>query len=915
MPSDRFQQIVEAFHAARDLAPEKRADFLNQRLGQDPELRGEVESLLAADGETAGFIEPPAQALATGGLLPDAPLPSLVGKRIGAFTLTRLIAAGGMGAVYEADQDHPRRQVAVKVMKAGLTSAEALKRFGYESEILARLRHPGIAQVFEAGTFDDGTGPVPYFAMELIPDATDLVAHAEVRDLGIQARLQLFTRVCEAVHHGHQKGVIHRDLKPANILVDAAGNPKIIDFGVARATDLDVAATTLHTQVGQIMGTLQYMSPEQWQADPGDLDTRSDVYALGMVLYELLSGKLPYDLTRAAIHEAARIVVEEPPRRPSTFLSLLRGDLETIILKALEKDRRRRYPSAADLGRDIHRYMNHEPIEARPPSLGYQLRMFALRNRALFAALVATFLILTAATGISITFAVQANQARTAEAERARSEIAARARADGLFEKGRTLARFVIFDFLGDLQKISGATRAEERLTRKILDYLDGLSREEGSDPGLERELAIAYQRMAGVLGGQDQKNLGDTRGALESYKKALAIYERLEATEPKNPRDRRNQAHLIRKIGNVLALGGDKAGAMKKYEVARARFEMLLDEATNRAPILRDLSFCSMDIGTLHKVSGRLEAAREEFRKVLALFEATVAAHPEDRIARRDLAIAHSLIGEIQEMEGNFEAAKTSYRKFMKYAEASRGKMPSSTTALRDVSVACIAAGDLFARTEDPESALKSFQKAVEIRKAVAAANPADVQARRDLAVAHQRLSNIHQFMKKLPEALVHAEKSLEIMENLVRTDPRNVGLNHSLWISQDLMGSILVDSGRTGEALPHLRKALEVARTMVKQDPANTVHRQGVAQAYLDLGNIHLQRPGKTASTDEILEEFRQAVSWFEKSRKALEEIGEFADLTADQKSLIRSIGKKIDLVEGSIRKLEALEKRGDG
>jgi tetratricopeptide (TPR) repeat protein/tRNA A-37 threonylcarbamoyl transferase component Bud32 len=343
--------------------------------------------------------------------------PPLTPKQIGRYHLKHVIGSGGMGTVYVAVQERPRRTVALKLMKAGIASRSALRRFEYESQILARLRHANIAQVYESGTHDDGTGRVPFFAMEYIPGAKTITAYAEDKELGTRQRLQLFAKVCDAVHHGHQKGIIHRDLKPGNILVDSCGEPKIIDFGVARATDSDIAVTTLQTDIGELIGTLQYMSPEQCEADPHDLDTRSDVYALGVVLYELLCGRLPYDVSRTAVHEAARVVRESKPARPSTINRTLRGDVETITLKAMEKDRARRYQSAGDLGQDIQRYLNNEPIEARPPSVIYQVRMFARRHRAAFGAIAAVFLALSAAFIVSAIFAVREARARSAEAE------------------------------------------------------------------------------------------------------------------------------------------------------------------------------------------------------------------------------------------------------------------------------------------------------------------------------------------------------------------------------------------------------------------------------------------------------------------------------------------------------------------
>ncbi len=299
---------------------------------------------------------------------------------IGHYRIIRLLGEGGMGAVYEAEQETPRRTIALKIIKPGHGSAALLRRFEKEAQALGRLQHPGIAQIYEAGTAETSWGLQPYFAMEFIHGKT-LREYVRDRQLTTPQRLELMVKVCEAVHHAHQRGLIHRDLKPGNIVVDETGQPKILDFGVARVTDSDMEATR-QTDLGQLVGTLAYMSPEQVLADPLELDTRSDVYALGVILYELLAGHLPYNISKARIDEAVQTIRNTDPASLSSINRTYRGDIETIVAKALEKDKERRYDSSADLAEDIQRHLTHQPIRARPPRASYQLQKFYRRHKA-----------------------------------------------------------------------------------------------------------------------------------------------------------------------------------------------------------------------------------------------------------------------------------------------------------------------------------------------------------------------------------------------------------------------------------------------------------------------------------------------------------------------------------------------------
>ncbi len=369
-----------------------------------------LDSLPAGSQNTLSLGSPSLASDGTARVLPAS---------IGRYRILRLLGEGGMGAVYEAEQEQPRRRVALKVIKAAWASPELIQRFEQESEALGRLHHPGIAQVYEAGAANSGFGLQPFFAMELIR-GTSLVAYANGERLNTRQRLALTIQVCEAVEHAHQRGIIHRDLKPGNILVDENGQPRILDFGLARFTDSD-AQGTRQTDVGQLLGTLAYMSPEQVLADPRAVDTRSDVYSLGLILYELLAGKLPYAIGRQ-LHDAVQTIREQDPVPLSSTSRSYRGDIEIIAAKALEKDKERRYASAADLAADLRRHLEDRPIMAQPPSATYQLRKLARRHKALVTGVAAVFIVLGAGGTASL---VEAARARKAERSALSAEQAA----------------------------------------------------------------------------------------------------------------------------------------------------------------------------------------------------------------------------------------------------------------------------------------------------------------------------------------------------------------------------------------------------------------------------------------------------------------------------------------------------------
>jgi len=553
--------------------------------------------------------------------------------KIGNYRIVRLLGEGGMGAVYEAEQDQPRRKVAIKVLKTAFASPELVRRFEREFQTLGRLHHPGIADIYEAGTADAGFGSQPFFAMEIVY-GLPLIAYANSEKLNTRQRLALMIKICEAVEHAHQRGIIHRDLKPANILVNDLGQPKILDFGLARVTDGDMQMTR-QTDMGQLVGTLAYMSPEQVMADPHALDTRSDVYALGVILYELLAGKLPYDVSRH-MTEIVKTIQQVDPAKLSSINRAYRGDIETIVAKALEKDKSRRYGSAAELAADIRRYLDDLPIAAQPASTTYQLQKFTRRNKALVVGAGVVLLTLVVGVVISTWQAVRARRAeRRAQAETATAQAVA--------------------DFLQkDLLSQAGADAQASPNTRpdpdiKVRTALDRAAERIGGKFANQPEVEASIRDTIG----QTYLDLGDFPAARKQYERALELQR--DTLGPKDPA-------TLKTIGLIAQIDEQQS---QYAEAESLLVKNLEDQRRILGPENPDTLFTLSHLGSAYWYEGKYAQAEATDKQVLDVQRRLFGADSAQLIPElNNISLVYRAEGKLKEAEQtNLQALDISRR------------------------------------------------------------------------------------------------------------------------------------------------------------------------------------------------------------------------------------------------------------
>jgi eukaryotic-like serine/threonine-protein kinase len=835
MTRERWQHIREILGQALETDDRERTRYLDEACGGDAELRAEVESLLEADEQasrdflTGRAIDHVANTVAGSRDADD----SLRGRRIGSYLVLEEIGHGGMGTVYRAVRadDQYSKQVAVKVVRGGLGDKLAIQRFKAERQILANLDHANIARLLDGGTTEDGR---PYVVMEFI-EGLPIDEYCNRRKLSLRARLKLFCTVCSAVAFAHQRLVIHRDIKPGNILVTEEGEPKLLDFGIAKILDHDQQSDGGEATVTMLrLMTPEYASPEQVRG--GVVTTSTDVYSLGVVLYGLLTGHRPYAAGSRTPHEMAQAVLDEEPERPSTLANRgdqrrLRGDLDNIVMKALRKEPERRYASVEQFSDDIRKHLEGLPVSARPDTLVYRSSKFARRHR-----------IAVIAAGLAVLALLGGMAATLREAYIARAE---RQLAEQRFNDVRKLANSLLFEVYDAIENLPGSTPARKVLVDRALEYLDKLATEAKGDLSLQnelalqRELATAYEKVGDVQGGFRSSNLGDPAGFVASYRKSLAIREAVLRGEPKDVQAQRELLRTHGRLSDALMGAGDLQGSVDQLKQLLPIAEKLAGADPGNLTDRRNLARAYLDYGWKRSGLGDSKGGLVDCRKGVAMLESVAVAQPSDETTRRLLALAYDRVGELLSVyESRHAESLAMHEKALAVEQAVLAQDPRNTNVRRMAAWDTMRTGEeIIAADGDTAAALVKYHEALRGMQALSAADPKSVQFRLDVSAVEARV------------------------------------------------GAAQLLRGNAGAAMAELQRSL--AAIDASHGPLDTDMLEVKAQDQFRMGMVY-----------EMTGQWPQARSWFERSLPSLEEARRRGALQGDAAGMLQEARKQLEV-----------------
>ncbi|QQS32493.1 MAG: protein kinase [Acidobacteriota bacterium] len=800
----RWERLKAVFNEVVDLPDDERAAALSRLRIDQQTIYEELSDLLAVDNAAAGFLDEPNA--------PDNGH-SIIGETIGNYRVTRELGRGGMGAVFEAEREDGDfdKRVAIKLTGHNVFSEELARRFRNEKQILAKLEHPNIVRLFDGGITADR---IPYYVMEYV-EGTPITAYCREKALTTRERLRLFVQVLDAVSYAHRRLVVHRDLKPSNILVTDDGTVKLLDFGIAKALDIEGG-----TQTSAPM-TPEYAAPEQIARAP--VSTATDIYSLGILLFEMLTGLPPTAVYRAKGLDVYRAVIETEPSTPSAAVTRseregsdkdfahidrirlaneLRGDLDNIVLKCLGKEPETRYASADQLLADIEAYLAGRPVSVHPQSRSYRFKKFVGRNRLPVAAASAAVLLILSGLGMAL---YQWSVAR-------HNQLIAEQR----FEQVRKVANSLIFDYHDEIAKLEGSTALRERLVTDAVAYLDAISQGEITDPELLKELGIAYRKIGEVQGASYLQNLGKLDSAIVNYQRASELQQKLLSMSPDDIVLKRELAETLHLLGNGYARSGN---GDKGLESINAGIDLLeKDEDTLDIDGLLALSELRRQRPAYFTNNVR---RYEEYLNSIELLKRIIAKHPDDRRLLDQMLRLQSFAGNSAKFAGYdfidegkpeqarlyFEAALKHYLDFASKVEQTVPHMDNKTLGIRRRYGAAIALGDIYIRLGQMAKGLVHISEAKEYNRQLRL-DPSNREARMDLLrIAH---TDQDYFIKtsKLREALSNIEEAISLAQELSELDRSNIELTYYLLHFHQKAGKVLTKLNQKKAIRAHMEK-----------------------------------------------------------------------------------------------------------
>jgi serine/threonine protein kinase len=858
MTPERWQKIKEVLATILETPDSNREVRFEQLCAGDDDLRHQVELLLNPQNEMQSqFLDETSLAHAAAAVFPAENVP-WVGRRLGAYKTLERIGVGGMGEVYRAIRADGQfaKEVAVKVVRGGLESESVSERFRNERQILASLDHPNIARLLDGGKSDEG---VPYLVMELI-EGERIDAYCDRHRLSVADRVQLFRQVCSAVQYAHRRLVIHRDIKPSNILVTKDGSPKLLDFGIAKILTPIHDAETVFT-VTQVM-TPEFASPEQIRGDA--ITTATDVYSLGVVLYQLLTGRSPYRGDTRSPHKLAQAVCETEPAPPSDAACAskefagrvgentpaklqrrLTGDLDNILLMALRKEPERRYPSANELAEDLRRHLEGLPVVATRGSWSYRARKFVRRHKVGMAASGAVLL------ALALGFAFTVREARIARRQAEIAELQ-KSRAEKRFNDVRRLSDSLIFDVHDAIQNLPGSTPARKLLLDRAVEYLDSASKDAGGDPDLERELAKGYQRLASVQGNAAESNLGEVEAGVNSDRKALALFEEVAKANPGNLQDQLNVAMIHR----ILSFGelNDPSG-QKDLEQAIAITDRVLKIDPTHPVALSESAIQQQNLAFMLDTAGDRPRAIEAYRRDYEVRQGLWKANPT-RSNRRGMGITQVMLGEALGHMGSRDEG-------MKFIDQGIGfyeSLVKDGTAIdekRELMISRQKRADILLMNGDAAGALAAYKEAQDTLQVMAKPDPSNTMLQIDLANMSYYQGRALTVLGHYGEANDSLQRAVHIFESVreaaIASDeyPRGPAAIYVWW------GDLFARQSNLPRALQHFKDAIALLNT-VKSSDLDDDERCELSSALVKEGQVYM----RLRNPEEALLAFQKAL-----------------------------------------------------